>query len=63
MEIMGDAATETIRYERFTFAYFDYANRDAIRPEDELDDIIRVCHQYAGNKQILTQLIKLDDRK
>lgn len=62
MEIMGDA-TETLRYERFTFAYFDYANRNVVKQDDDLDEIISVCQQYAGKKTILTQLIKIDDRK
>ena len=55
---------ETIYYERFCYAFFEYANEKAV-PEigHPLAEIINIVRAFADNKSIVTLLANPDTNK
>ena len=63
LSVMG-TQEETIYYERFCYAFFEYANEKAVPDYGHpLSEIINIVRAFADNKSIVSLLANLDTRK
>lgn len=56
---MGDGVN--LRYERFTTAFFDYANQKQIFDNHPLGDIIETVREFTEGKSLVALLSRTDD--